>query len=123
MSRQIVGHFTEFVGGRIASRRKAKKMPPEDLAKKIGVSVSVLDHMEHGYCHINLEQLMLCARYLTATGDLLGLPHFTDEDMKAFVDLRVNAMSEEDLRSWKANKEALEHDPHRLFILDLDPGA
>lgn len=123
MSKQIVGRFTELVGHRIASRRKAKKISPEELAKKIGVSTVGLDNMEHGYSHINIEQLMLCAKYLTGIGDLVGLPHFSDEAMKAYIDLRVNAMSEEDLRSWKANTEALEHDPRRLFILDLEPEA
>ena len=123
MSKQIVGHITKFVGHRIGSRRKAKKISPEELAKKIGVSTVVLDNMEHGYSHINLEQLMLCARYLTEIADLLGLPYQTDEAMKAYIDLRVNAMSEEDLRNWKANTEALEHDPHRLFILDLESEA
>jgi|GEM_PF-2372717 transcriptional regulator with XRE-family HTH domain len=120
MSKQTVGHFTEFVGRRIANRRKQKKISPEDMARKIGVSVTVLDHMEHGYCHINLEQLILCSHYLSPTEDLLGLPHCSDGEMKAFIDARVNAMSEEELRNWKANTEAMATEQHRLFILDFD---
>ena len=120
MPKQIVGHFTEFVGRRIANRRKAKKITPEDMARRVGVSTVVLDHMEHGYCHINLEQLMLFTRYLTATSDLLGLPHYTDDEMNAFINERVNAMSEEDLRNWKAEPPTAETEPRRLFILDFD---
>lgn len=120
MSKQIVGHFTEFVGGRIANRRKKKKITPEEFARKIGVSTIVLENMERGHSHINLEQLMLCVKYLSSTGDLLGLPYYSDEDMKAFVDARVNAMSEEELRAWKADTTAADDRAHRLFVLDLD---
>lgn len=120
MAKQTVGQFTEFVGRRIASRRKAGKIPPADFARKLGVSELVLDHMEHGLCNINLEQLMQCVRYLGTTNDLLGLPHYGDQEMKAFIDVRVNAMSEEDLRNWKADEETLAQDQRRLFILDLD---
>lgn len=120
MPKQIVGRFTEFVGRRIANRRRTKKISPEELSKKIGVSTVALDKMEHGYSHINLEQLILCAHCLSEITDLVGLPHKSDEEMKAYIDLRIGAMTEEDLRNWKANTEALEHDPHRLFILDCD---
>lgn len=120
MAKQTIGPFTEFVGRRIANRRKAKKISQEEMARKIGVGEVVLDHMEHGLCHINLEQLMQFTRYLTATNDLLGLPYYGDSEMKAFIDARVNAMSEEDLRNWKADTETLAQERHRLFILDFD---
>lgn len=120
MAKQTVGPFTEFAGSRIANRRKAKKTSQENMARKIGVSASVLDHMEHGLCHINLEQIMQFVRYLSSTADLLGLPHYGDGDMKAFIDTRVNAMSEEDLRNWKADTETAAQENHRLFIIDLD---
>ena len=120
VSKQIVGHFTEFAGRRIANRRKAKKIAPEDLAHKVGVSVSVLDNMEHGYCHINLEQLMLFVRYLAPINELLGLPHYSDEEMIAFLDTRIKAMSEEELRGWKAEPDAVVNERRRLFVIELD---
>jgi transcriptional regulator with XRE-family HTH domain len=120
MSKQTVGQFTTFVGKRIATRRKAKKITAEDMAKKIGVSAVVLDHMEHGLCHINLEQLIQFVRYLSTTSDLLGLPHYDDEEMTKFLGKTIDAMSEEDLRNWKANPHSFAGDRHRLFILDID---
>ena len=120
MAKQTVGQFTEFVGKRIGNRRKAKKIAAADFARKLGVSELVLDHMEHGLCNINLEQLMQCVRFLSTTHDLLGLPHYGDDEMKSFIDARVNAMSEEDLRNWKADDGPLLQERRRLFILDLD---
>jgi transcriptional regulator with XRE-family HTH domain len=120
MAKPIVGHFTEFVGKRIASRRKAKKMQPGELAKKIGVSVTVLDHMEHGYCHINIEQLMLFAHYLAPIGELLGLPHYDDVEMMEFVDKKIQAMTEEELRAWQQDTAPLLAERRRIFILDSD---
>jgi transcriptional regulator with XRE-family HTH domain len=120
MAKPIVGYFTEFVGKRIANRRKAKKMPPEELAKKIGVSVLVLDHMEHGYCHINLEQVMLFARYLAPTEELLGLPHYSDAEMMDFLNKKIQAMSEEELRAWQQDTAPVIADRRRIFILDSD---
>ncbi len=118
MSKPIVGQFTAFVGKRIANRRKGKKIPLEELARKIGVSAIVLENMEHGYCHINLEQIMLFGRYLSDTGELLGLPHYGDEKISEFINRRVDAMSEEDLRNWKARPTPPEEETYRLFILE-----
>ena len=118
MAKPIVGHFTELVGRHIANRRKAKKMPAEELAKKIGVSVTVLDHMEHGFCHINLEQVMLFARYLAPLEDLMALPHCNEGQMAEYVDKKIRAMSEEQLRAWQQDTEPLTGDSRRIFILD-----
>lgn len=120
MARQTVGQFTTFVGKRIAARRKAKKMTQVELAKKIGVSSSVLDRMEHGFCNINLEQVMQLAKRLTPTEDLLGLPHIDEGEMVDFVNKRILAMSEEELRAWKQNLQPLAEDHRRIFILDAD---
>lgn len=120
MSKTVVGHFTEFVGKRIANRRRAKKIAPEDLARRIGVSAVVLDNMEHGSCHINLEQLMQCAKSLGPVGELLGLPHYSDEQMLDFVDKRVRAMSKEQLEAWQQDTEPQASDRRRLYILDMD---
>jgi len=120
MGKQIVGHFTEFVGRRIANRQKTKKMTDEDLARKTGVSVHVLENMKRGYDHINLEQLMLFARYLGTTSDLLGLPHYGDDDMKAFIDERVKQMTAEELQEWQASTGTDNVERYRLFILDFD---
>jgi len=121
MAKPIVGHFTELVGRHIANRRRAKKMPPEELAKKIGVSVTVLDHMEHGFCHINLEQLMLFSRYLAPLPDLMALPHSNEGQMAEYVDRKIRAMSEEQLRAWQQDTESLAGDSRRIFILDVYP--
>jgi transcriptional regulator with XRE-family HTH domain len=121
MAKPIIGHFTEFVGKRIANRRKAKKMSSEDLAKKIGVSATVLDHMEHGYCNINIEQLMLFVHYLAPVEELLGLPHYSDMDMFEFVNKKIQAMTEDDLRAWKQDTAPILADQRRIFILDSDP--
>jgi transcriptional regulator with XRE-family HTH domain len=120
MAKSTIGQFTEFVGRRIANRRKAKKILPEDLARKVGVSVMVLDHMEHGLCNINLEQMALFARYLAPLEELFGLPHYDDAEMTAFLDKRIKAMTGEDLRAWQQDTAPLIADQHRLFILDTD---
>lgn len=120
MAKETVGQFTAFVGKRIAARRKKKKLTQTELATKIGVSSSAYDRMEHGLCNINLEQLMQLAKHLAPTEDLLGLPHYSDEEMADFVNQRVLAMSEEELRDWKQNTEPAETDHRRIFILDSD---
>ena len=121
MAKQIVGHLTELVGRHVANRRKAKKIPPEELAKKIGVSPTVLDHMEHGACHINIEQLALFARYVAPLEDLLSLPHCNGDQMAEYVDKRIRAMSEEELRAWQQDTVPLASDSRRIFILDSYP--
>jgi hypothetical protein len=92
------------------------------MARKIGVSQTVLDNMERGLCHINLEQLMQFARWLTPTSDLLGLPQMVDEDMNDYLDKRIRAMTEEELRAWQSDPAPYLEDRRRLFVLDLDEG-
>lgn len=119
---KTVGEFTAFVGRRIKTRRKAAKMTQDELAEKIGVGGETLREMELGRGHINLERLIDCVRHLpTTTGDLLGLPHYNDEEMADFIDKRIRAMSEEDLRRWKQDPGPATADRRRLFILDSDP--
>jgi transcriptional regulator with XRE-family HTH domain len=124
MAKGIVGHFTEFVGRRIKNGRKAAKMSPEDLAKRIGVSPLVLDHMERGYCHVNLEQMMQLARHLSLSlEELLGIPHHEENEILEFLNKRILAMSEEELRAWQQNVQPLAEDGRRIYILDIDLDA
>ena len=120
MAKETVGKFTAFVGKRIAAKRKKKNMTQHELATKIGVSGSAFDRMEHGLGNINLEQLMQLAKHLAPTEELLGLPHYDDAAMADFVNQRVLAMSEEELRAWKQNAEPAATDHRRIFILDTD---
>jgi transcriptional regulator with XRE-family HTH domain len=118
MVREAAGKFNAFVGKRIADRRKKKGMSQRKFATKIGVSSSTLDRMEHGAVNITLDQLTRLAQELAPMEDLLGLPHYDDAAMADFVNKRVLAMSEEELRDWKQNTEPAETDHRRIFILD-----
>lgn len=123
MENQTVGQFTVFVGKRIAAKRKKKGMSMEVLARKIGVSKAAMGRMELGQGNISLEQLMRLARYLAPTEELLGLPHYSDEEMAEFVNKRVLGMSEEELRAWKQNTGPSAADRRHIFILDDDAEA
>ena len=112
-----------FVGKRIAARRKAKNMSMADLAKKVGISKASMGRMELGQGNISLEQLMKFARHLAPTEDLLGLPHYSDEEMAEFVNKRILGMSEEELRAWKQNTGPSAADRRHIFILDGDAEA
>jgi len=95
-------------------------MTQEELARKIGVSVPILHEMECGTRHINLERLIRFVRHLTTTSDLLGLPHYGEEEIFDFIDKKIRAMSEEDLRKWKSDPGPASTDRRRLYILDSD---
>jgi hypothetical protein len=41
--------------------------------------------------------------------------------MAEYVDKRIRAMSEEDLRTWQQDTEPLASDSRRIFILDAYP--
>jgi transcriptional regulator with XRE-family HTH domain len=120
MEQKTVGQFTVFVGRRIRLRRQRRKMTQFELAKKVGVPVSILSRVEAGTAHINLEQLMRFVGVFTSTHDLLGLPHIGEEATMRFMDEKINAMSEEQLRAWKAKPREEMTDSGSLFILDFD---
>lgn len=112
------GEFTALVGKRIAERRRAKGMRQVDLGAKIGLSKTAMIRLENGKANITLEQLVGMAKELAPIEELLGLPHYDDAEMADFVQKRVLAMTEEELRDWKQNTEPAATDHRRIYILD-----
>lgn len=65
------------VGMRVRQVRKAKGWSQEDLAKKCGISMSFLGHIERGTRIMSLETFVsLCGALDTGADELLyGIPH------------------------------------------------
>lgn len=59
------------LGMRIRQQRKKLKMTQEDLAKKAGISVSFLGHIERGSRKASLETLLSISSAVEATPDEL----------------------------------------------------
>jgi transcriptional regulator with XRE-family HTH domain len=118
MAEMPVGAFTKFVAGRIQATRKHRKMTEAELASKTNIPKAVIISIEKGEAHITLEQLARFTKVFTAMSALLGLPNMTELEMKDYLDSKINAMTEEQLRAWQA-KPPSEPDNRNLYILEI----